>query len=135
MPAVRFVDATQAAGLDFVHVSGGPQQRYILEAMGSGVAFFDFDAAGWLAVFAVNGTRAEEAPETGNRLWRNVPATDGDRAFAEVTQAAGLGQTGWGMGCAVADYDNDGDLDLIVNNLNDRLSLLRNTTMREIIAK
>ena len=114
VPAVRFADATQAAGLDFVHVSGGPQQHYILEAMGSGVALFDFDADGWLDVFAVNGTRTEEAPETGNRLWRNVPATDGGRAFAEVTQAAGLGQTGWGMGCAVADYDNDGDLDLYV---------------------
>ena len=115
MHAVRFADATQAAGLDFVHVSGGPQQRYILEAMGSGVAFFDFDADGWLDVFAVNGTRAEDAPETGNRLWRNVPTPDGGRAFAEVTtQAAGLEQTGWGMGCAVADYDNDGDLDLYV---------------------
>ena len=112
--AVRFADATQAAGLDFVHVSGGPQQRYILEAMGSGVSFFDFDADGWLDVFAVNGTRAEDAPETGNRLWRNIPAHDSGRAFAEVTQAAGLGQTGWGMGCAVADYDNDGDLDLYV---------------------
>ena len=65
VPAVRFADATQAAGLDFVHVSGGPQQRYILEAMGSGVAFFDFDADGWLDVFAVNGTRAEDAPEDG----------------------------------------------------------------------
>ena len=114
MPAVRFADATQAAGLDFIHVSGGPQQRYILEAMGSGVAFFDFDADGWLDVFAVNGTRAEDAPDTGNRLWRNIPAPDSGRAFAEVTQAAGLGQTGWGMGCAVADYDNDGDLDLYV---------------------
>ncbi len=113
-PVVRFTDAAQAAGLDFVHVSGGPQQRYILEAMGSGVALFDFDADGWLDVFAVNGTHTEDAPETGNRLWRNVPATDGGRAFAEVTQAAGLGQTGWGMGCAVADYDNDGDLDLYV---------------------
>ena len=112
--AVRFADATQATGLDFVHVSGGPQQRYILEAMGSGVAFFDFDADGWLDVFAVNGTRAEDAPETGNRLWRNAPTPDSGRAFAEETQAAGLGQTGWGMGCAVADYDNDGDLDLYV---------------------
>ena len=67
MHAVRFADVTQAAGLDFVHVSGGPQQRYILEAMGLGGGLFDFDADGWLDVFAVNGTRAEDAPETGNR--------------------------------------------------------------------
>ena len=111
---VRFADVTEAAGLDFVHVSGGPEQRFILEAMGSGVAFFDSDGDGWLDLFAVNGTRTEGAPATGHRLWRNLPAPDGGRSFEDATEAAGLGQTGWGMGCAVADYDNDGDLDLYV---------------------
>ncbi|MEE3257726.1 MAG: FG-GAP-like repeat-containing protein [Candidatus Latescibacterota bacterium] len=112
--SVRFADVTQAAGLDFVHVSGSREQRYILQAMGSGSAFFDFDADGWLDFFAVNGTRLEDAPETGNRLWRNVSAALEGRAFADATQDAGLGQVGWGMGAAVADYDNDGDLDLYV---------------------
>ncbi len=109
---VRFADVTEAAGLDFVHVSGGPEQRFILEAMGSGVAFFDADGDGWLDLFAVNGTRTEGVPGTGNRLWRNLPAPDGGRAFEDVTEAAGLARTGWGMGCAAADSDNDGDLDL-----------------------
>ena len=58
--------------------------------------------------------RGGRAGNGANRLWRNVSTPDGGRAFAEVTQAAGLEQTGWGMGCAVADYDNDGDLDLYI---------------------
>ena len=115
-PAMRFVDVTQAAGLDFVHISGGPEQRYILEAMGSGSAFFDFDADGWLDFFAISGTRLRDAPESGNRLWRNLPSATGQRVFTEVTEEAGLRRVGWGMGAAVADYDNDGDLDLYVTH-------------------
>jgi len=114
-PAVRFTDVAEEAGIDFVHLSGGPEQRYILEAMGSGSAFFDFDSDGWLDFFAVNATRLEGEPGTGNRLWRNVPG-EGGRKFLDLTATAGLGQVGWGMGCAVADYDNDGDLDLYLTN-------------------
>ena len=113
---MRFVDITQEAGLDFVHISGGPEQRYILEAMGSGSAFFDFDADGWLDFFAISGTRLQDTPESGNRLWRNLPTVTGERVFTEVTEEAGLRRVGWGMGAAVADYDNDGDLDLYVTN-------------------
>ena len=113
-PAVRFVDVTAAAGLDFVHTSGSAEQRYILEAMGSGSAFFDFDADGWLDFFAVNGTRLQDPSATGDRLWRNVAGDTGERVFADVTQAAGFARVDWGMGAAVADYDNDGDLDLYV---------------------
>ena len=113
--AVRFADATQAAGLDFVHVSGGPQQRYILKAMGLGGGLFRL-RRGWLAgcvrrQWHPRGGRAGDGQPPLAQCCR--PLTDG-RAFAEVTQATGLGQTGWGMGCAVADYDNDGDLDLYV---------------------
>ena len=115
-PTMHFVDVTQAVGLDFVHISGEPQQRFILEAMGSGSAFFDFDADGWLDFFAISGTRLQDAPGSGNRLWRNLPTATGQRVFAEVTEEAGLRRVDWGMGAAVADYDNDGDLDLYVTN-------------------
>ena len=111
---MRFTDVAQASGLDFVHRSGSAEQRYILEAMGSGAAFFDYDGDGWLDFFAVNGTRLQDAPQMGNRLWRNVPASTGQRVFADVSEAAGLQRIGWGMGTAIADYDNDGDLDLYI---------------------
>ena len=99
MHAVRFADATQAAGLDFVHVSGGPQQRYILEAMGSGVAFFDCRRAmaGWICSPST-APAPRACPETGNRLWRNLPAPDGGRAFEDVTRGRRVGADGLGDG-------------------------------------
>lgn len=112
---VRFADVGAAAGLSFTQVSGSPQQRYILEAMTGGAAFLDYDGDGYLDVFFVNGTRLEAPPpEATNRLFRNVPASGGERRFLEVTDPAGLRRSGWGTGCATGDYDNDGDVDLLV---------------------
>ena len=113
--SLRFVDVTAQSGLDFVQVSGSPAQRYILEAMTGGVAFLDYDHDGYLDVFFVNGTRQEAPPpQAGNRLYHNVPGSDGNRVFRDVTDAAGLRHSGWGTGCATGDYDNDGDVDLFV---------------------
>ncbi|MEW6754967.1 MAG: FG-GAP-like repeat-containing protein, partial [Candidatus Latescibacterota bacterium] len=114
---VQFVRLTEQAGLDFVHTSGSPEQRYILESMAPGGAFFDYDGDGFLDVFLVNSSRIREAtPQATNRLYRNVAAADGGgrRVFADVTRPAGLARSGWGMGCTTGDYDNDGDVDLYV---------------------
>ncbi len=112
---VRFVDVTIDAGLDFRHVSGDEEQRFIIESMGGGAAFFDYDADGYLDIYLVNGTRRDEPPpEAISRLYRNEPDGSGGRRFADVTATAGVGGRGWGMGCAVADHDNDGDVDLYV---------------------
>ena len=112
---LRFVDVTQYSGVDFVHTSGSRQQRSILESMAGGGAFFDYDRDGFLDLFLVNSRAEEELPEHGNRLYRNRGRKSGpDALFADVTEEAGVGRSGWGMGCAVGDYDNDGDLDLYV---------------------
>jgi enediyne biosynthesis protein E4 len=122
---VQFVDVTAVAGIDFVQTSGGPQQRFILESMPSGAAFLDYDADGYQDLFLVDATRVDStrvdwaAPGATSRLFRNIPPVDwpgSGRAFDDVTDEMGLRQSGWGMGCAVADYDNDGDVDLYVSS-------------------
>jgi len=115
---VQFVDVTRDVGLDFVHVSGSPEQRYILESMSPGAAFFDYDGDGYQDVFMVNSSRIRETPEGAtNRLYRNTGIGEAGlerREFRDVTEEAGLRRSGWGMGCAVGDSDNDGDGDLYV---------------------
>jgi predicted nucleotidyltransferase len=110
-----FVDVTEQAGLNWQHRSGGPEKWHILEAKGGGAAFLDYDGDGYLDIYLVNGSSLEEAgegPPRRNALYRNL----GNGSFSEVTTAAGVGDTGWGMGSVAADYDNDGDTDLYITN-------------------
>ena len=121
---VRFVDVTVQAGVEFHHVHGGSGQKYFVETMGAGCAFFDCDSDGDLDLYAVNGAPLPEfvGNETPtNRLYRN----NGDGTFTDVTKRAAVGDTGYGTGCATGDYDNDGDLDLYVTNYGPNL-LYRN---------
>ena len=111
----RFYDATQEAGIDFVHVNGANGQKFVIETVGPGGGFFDYDGDGRLDIYLINGaavpgTDYDHAPQ--NALYHNR----GNGTFADVTAHAGVGDTGYGMGCAVGDYDNDGDLDLYVTN-------------------
>ncbi len=109
----HFVDVSRAAGLDFINVSGSPEQNYVLESMSTGAAFLDYDNDGFQDLFVVNGTRLEYQPEEArNRLFHNELGAGGVRVFRQVE--ADLGAGGWGMGCAAGDYDNDGDVDLYV---------------------
>ena len=112
---ISFTAVTEAAGLQFHHVDGRSGQRYFLETVGSGAAFFDYDGDGWIDIYFVNGADlpgfSSPEPPT-NRLYRN----NGDGTFTDVTEQAGVGDTGYGAGCAVADHDNDGNLDLYVTN-------------------
>ena len=112
---IQFVDVTQEAGIYWKHTDGRSGRKYFMETLGSGAAFFDYDADGDADLYFVDGAPLpgyvpEEIPT--NRLYRN----NGDSTFTEVTKIAGVGDTGYGHGCAVGDYNNDGQLDLYVTN-------------------
>ena len=112
---IQFVDVTQEAGIRWKHVDGRSGQKYFMETLGSGAAFFDYDEDGDPDLYFVNsaplpGYVSQEIPT--NCLYEN----NGDGTFTDVTEKAGVGDTGYGHGCAVGDYDNDGNLDLYVTN-------------------
>ena len=107
----RFTDVAREAGLREPVVYGGVDRKtYILETVGCGAAFIDYDNDGWLDIFLPSGTRFEGAPNATNRLYHN----NRDGTFTDVTEKAGLHHAGWACGVAVADYNNDGFDDLFV---------------------
>ena len=115
-----FVDVTEEAGIYFKHNSGATEHKHIIETMGSGAVFFDYDTDGDPDLYFVNsGSVPQGNPQTlGNVLYRN----EGDGRFTDVTEISGTGDTGYGMAASAADIDNDGDLDLYVANFGqDRL--------------
>jgi enediyne biosynthesis protein E4 len=110
-----FTDITAAAGLSHaLNVSGSPaDKRFLLEEMGCGAAFFDYDNDGWLDIFLVNGTRLD-AGVGGRKPTSYLFHNNRDGTFTDVTAKAGLTHSGWGQACCVGDYDNDGLDDLFV---------------------
>jgi enediyne biosynthesis protein E4 len=116
VPPVLFTDITNTAGLSHArNISGSAtDKQFLLEEMGAGVALFDYDNDGWLDIFLVNGTSLD--PTLKDRkptsfLFHN----NRDGTFSDVTEKAGLIHSGWGQGCCVGDYDNDGFEDLFVS--------------------
>ncbi len=111
---VWFEDVAAASGVDFVH-DFGPTRYWLPEVMGPGVGLFDMDNDGDLDLYALQGgdLTLEGKGQPSNKLYEN----QGDGTFVDVTAKAGVGDTGYGMGCAVGDYDSDGFLDLYVTNL------------------
>jgi hypothetical protein len=117
-------DVTVQTGITFRHTDGSSGKLYIVETVASGLATFDYNGDGLIDVYFLNGrplpgARADLPPK--NRLYRNL----GGFRFADVTEAAGTGDTGFGLGVAAGDYDNDGDQDLYLNNFGPNL-LYRN---------
>src|SRR6266850_344392 len=107
----HFQDVARASGLSVSHISG--EKRYILESMSGGVGLFDCDNDGKLDVVVVNGSTVDRFRQGGDLLV-TLYHQDSDFHFTDITQQAGLTRKGWGMGVAVADFDNDGRLDLFV---------------------
>jgi tetratricopeptide (TPR) repeat protein len=113
----RFEEIAERAGVRFRYESGATPRLFIGDMMGGGVALFDYDDDGWLDIYLVNGCALpydRRSPPRPNKLYRNRC----DGTFADVTERAGVGGRGYGMGCVVGDYDNDGHDDLFVTGLN-----------------
>jgi enediyne biosynthesis protein E4 len=106
----RFIDVASSAGLVLPIVYGEPDHKdYILETVGCGCAFFDYDNDGWMDIFLLSGDSLLATPSgASNRLYKN----NRDGTFTDVTEKAGLKYTGWGSGVCVGDYNNDGWEDL-----------------------
>jgi hypothetical protein len=122
-----FSDSTESSGLDFVHFNGMSGELYFPEMMGGGAALFDYDGDGDLDIYLVQGHMLGDKPigeatfepryalPLTDRLYRN-DLDKGRLEFTDVTAASGLAAGGYGMGVAVTDYDNDGHVDVYVNN-------------------
>ena len=108
-------DVTDRTGVSFRHTDGSSGRYYIMETMSAGLALFDYDNDGYVDIYFLNGApllgaRMDVAPT--NTLYRNL----GNWNFIDATEQAGVGDTGFGLGVTVGDYDNDGDADVFLNN-------------------
>ena len=108
----QFNDIAKQAGLTATVVYGDEDKKeYILETIGCGVAFFDYDNDGWLDILILSGMRLDHTPPlTTNRLYKN----NRDGTFTDVTAQAGLFKSGWASSVTVGDYDNDGFEDVFI---------------------
>lgn len=113
--AIRLTDVTAESGVAFRHTDGSSGEYYIVETASAGLALFDYDRDGRIDIYFLNGAPLKGTESTAvprNALYRNL----GQWRFQDVTEASGLGDTGYGLGVAVGDYDNDGDADVYLNN-------------------
>lgn len=111
----QFTDVTTAARINFRHNSGAYGKKYLPETMGSGCAFLDYDNDGWQDILLINSMDWPDRKRS-----RSYPAlyhNDRDGTFTDVTKEAGLMVEMYGLGCAIADYDNDGNVDIYMTCL------------------
>jgi hypothetical protein len=114
---IIFQDIAQKAGLTvWTHVMGSPEKKFIIETNGSGVGLIDYDNDGWLDIYLVNGSThaamSGKTPPPHAALFHN----NHDGTFTDVAAKAGVTNDRWGVGVAIADYDNDGWPDIYVTN-------------------
>ena len=108
----RFTDIGQQAGLTHPTIYGALEKKdFILETVGCGCAFIDYDNDGWMDLFVLSGTRIQDPPPgTSNRLYKN----NRNGTFSDVTEKAGLHRLGWASAVCTGDFNNDGFTDLFI---------------------
>jgi enediyne biosynthesis protein E4 len=118
---VTFSDITAKTGISFKHAASKTSLKYLVETMGGGVAAFDYDKSGRLDLFFTNGALVKESmprdasPDKSQpKYWNRLYQQKADGTFIDVTERAGIKGSGYSMGAAAADYDNDGNIDLFV---------------------
>lgn len=132
---ISFTDVTAQAGIHFKHNSGAFGKKYLPETLGSGCAFLDYDNDGWQDILLINSTNwpGHAGPKSYPALYHN----NRNGTFTDVTREAGLAIEMYGLGCSVADYDNDGFDDIYITCLGPN-HLLRNQgngKFRDVTAK
>lgn len=115
-PLPQFTEITKEAGIEFVHNSGAFGKKYLPETMGSGCAFLDYNSDGWQDIILVN-SKDWKGNTTGKRQTLALYRNNKNGTFTDVTVAVGLDIPLYGMGIAVADYDNDGYVDIYLSCL------------------
>ncbi len=113
LPSIPFTNITESAGINFVHVNGAEGEKLLPETMGGGCAFFDFDNDGNQDLLLINSSSwpwSKEPRAAKMALYHN----DGKGHFTDVTAGSGLDASFYGMGVAVGDYDNDGNVDVFI---------------------
>ncbi len=114
---IRFEDTAAQAGLNFVANNSATPEKHQIETMLAGVAVLDYDGDGRLDVYFVNGAAIPSLQKQGDKYANRLFHNNGDGTFADVTARAGVAGTGYGMGVAVGDYDNDGKPDMFLANV------------------
>jgi len=119
----HFVDITEKSGVHFLHQAPHTSRKYLIETMGSGIGLFDCDNDGRLDLYLVNGApysdpepKGSIPQKTGPEYWNRMYHQKPDGTFEDITEKSGLKGVGYGMGVAVADYDNDGFEDVLVTS-------------------
>lgn len=130
----RFDDITKEAGVQFIHLKGNKGVATIMDEAGPGVCIFDFDGDGWPDLYFVS---ARDLYGRGIRARNGLYRNNRDGTFTDVTEKAGVPGTGYGLGCTVGDYDNDGWPDLYVTQYGKNVLYHnnRNGTFTDVTAK
>ena len=117
-PPIRFEDIAGRAGVHFTTENSPTPEKHQPETMPAGVALFDYDGDGLLDIYLVNGAEMPSLVKTGPKYYNRLFHNNGDGTFTDVTERAGVAGSGYGMGVAVGDYDNDGWPDMFLANVN-----------------